>query len=168
MRRSAARWSCRRLQKQPPGNTFGQLRTYSRTLVGRHGCRCPLLLSSRKKESPVGGERGFCQLPKRGSGGAYGSVQTNTDGLRRVHRGANRLPNLRVAKIWEFPRRGGVLNSEGKKPKTKPYTNPERLSDPPRLRPQVCGEALDRMVVVAFCAMGLSRIVGQAYNLLKE
>ena len=65
-------------------------------------------------------------------------------------------------------RRGGVLNSEGKKPKTKPYTNPERLSDPPRLRPQVCGEALDRMVVVAFCAMGLSRIVGQAYNLLKE
>ncbi|WP_288487871.1 hypothetical protein [uncultured Alistipes sp.] len=60
-----------------------------------------------------------------------------------------------------------MLNSEGKKPKTKPYTNPERLSDPPRLRPQVCGEALDRMVM-AFCAMGLSLIVGQAYNLLKE
>lgn len=59
-----------------------------------------------------------------------------------------------------------MLNSERKKFQAKPYPQSE-TSKQPRLRPQVCGEALGRMVV-AFCAMGLSLIVGQAYNLLKE
>lgn len=34
------------------------------------------------------------------------------------------------------PRRGGMLNSEGKKPGAKPYSRSE-TSEQPRLRPQV-------------------------------
>ena len=59
-----------------------------------------------------------------------------------------------------------MLNSEGKKFQAKPYPQ-SGTSKQPRLRPQVCGEALGRMVV-ASCAVDLRLIVGLAYNLLKE
>lgn len=94
--------------KTASGNSFRQLRTYRRPLVGRHGGRCPLLLSLRKKVPPI-----------RGSKGVFVSRQSEAPAERlsaydkfrcfapSPSRRKMRLQNLRYAEILEFPRRAG-------------------------------------------------------------
>lgn len=75
-----------------------------------------------KEGIPHSGEKGgLCQPPKRGSGGAHGGVQTNTYNLRRAcRRRKSRHRKSPQSGVFRCPpRRGGVLNSEGKKDKTE-------------------------------------------------
>lgn len=84
---------------------------------------CLLFASFFTKEGiPHSGEKGgHCQPPKRGSGGAHGGVQTNTYNLRRAcRRRKSRHRKSPQSGVFRCPpRRGGVLNREGKKDKTE-------------------------------------------------
>ena len=75
-----------------------------------------------RRNPPSGGERGHCQPPKRGPGGAHGGEQTNSYNLRRAcrRRKSRHQKSPHSGDFWSPPRRGGVLNREGKKVKTKP------------------------------------------------
>ena len=84
---------------------------------------CMLFASFFTKEGiPHSGEKGgHCQPPKRGSGGAHGGGQTNTYHLRRAcRRRKSRHRKSPQSGVFRCPpRRGGVLNSAGKKDKTE-------------------------------------------------